>query len=194
MTDKNYQNIDLKNKRSKSTKGFSFKAYTQYESKIDKNKGNICEGCFKMDAYKSCVTCGKIYCKMCDFQIHIGKQNSDHKRARVIEAQHIINRCADHQLKLKYFCDTCNLAVCEVCSKEGKHSSKLHSISIITDSFNVKFAQLNSFVSKELMNKYVKLHEKLKNIEDFCQKVRETSARIEKNIKEFQSKIVERLK
>lgn len=158
------------------------------------HKEFICESCFKVEAHKSCIACGKVLCKLCDFQIHILKQNSDHRRAKLQEAQHIINRCPDHLLKLKYFCETCNQPICDSCIKDGRHSSKHHSISSITESFQQKFDSLKSFISKELMKKFIKLQEKLRDIEDICQLVRTKSSSIEKEIKDFQAKLIEKLK
>lgn len=143
---------------------------------------------------KSCILCDKIYCKMCDYQVHMIKANSHHKRSKIYQAEHIINKCSIHDCKLLFFCETCNKAICEICKKEGKHSSKLHSISNITDSFTNKFNNLNSFVSKDLMTKYVKLHEQINNIEILCEKVRENSMKIEKEIKEEYLKLIQCLK
>jgi len=131
---------------------------------------------------------------MCDFQVHIIKANSHHNRSRIHDKEHIMNKCKDHDLKLLFFCETCNKAICDMCHKEGKHCSKLHSISHITESFQFKFERLNSFISKELMTKYVILHEQIKHVERLCEKVRENSMKIEKQIKEEHLRLITRLK
>lgn len=39
-----------------------------------------CEGCFDNDGTCFCVVCEKIYCKMCENQIHMVPSNMNHER------------------------------------------------------------------------------------------------------------------
>ena len=156
--------------------------------------GIICQNCCKVEAYRACIMCSKVYCKLCDYQIHIIKDNSNHKRSKIKEARHITNKCPNHQDVFKFYCETCNFPFCDQCKIDGKHSSKLHSISSITESFIKKFDILNTFISKELMTKYSKLLEYQKLIELTCEKVRNRRTSIEKDIKDEYTKLIERLK
>ena len=39
-----------------------------------------CEGCFEIDGVCFCVACEKVYCKMCEAQIHMVPSNMNHER------------------------------------------------------------------------------------------------------------------
>ena len=42
--------------------------------------GEKCDGCFEGYAVCFCVNCEKIFCKMCEDQIHIVPSNRHHER------------------------------------------------------------------------------------------------------------------
>ena len=39
-----------------------------------------CEGCYDNDGVCICVACEKVYCKMCETQIHMVPSNLNHER------------------------------------------------------------------------------------------------------------------
>jgi hypothetical protein len=49
-------------------------------NRFNSHKVDNCDGCFEGDGVCFCVNCEKIFCKMCEEQIHVVPINRGHER------------------------------------------------------------------------------------------------------------------
>ena len=101
-----------------------------------------CEGCFENESTCFCKECKKYLCNICDNQIHIIPANTNHVRVNLNEINKIKKLCYHHQLKLEFFCESCDETICKQCQIIGPHNTNYHRIIDIKEAFNKKFYQL----------------------------------------------------
>jgi len=84
-----------------------------------------CEGCFSNIGHCYCSDCGKIYCKICDDQLHIIPAFRNH--SRILLANFNIGNilCFHHNLQIKFFCESCQEPICSECKNFGPHNNFL---------------------------------------------------------------------
>lgn len=157
-----------------------------YQQKYDQNTHpNIdkCDGCFEGDGICYCVTCGKIYCKICNEQIHIVPSNRNHERHPISEVPHLRKLCFHHNNTLKFFCESCEEPICQDCQMIGPHNNKLHKIITIFDSFRKKFTYLSNLIKKSVLTKYDQTMTQVQYFEYLVDQVKNVKNSIEREIR-----------
>ena len=76
------ENIDTKENQRKNTNANRNmnNQMNNYNNNMPTTNGEKCDGCFDGYAVCFCITCEKIFCKMCEDQIHIVPSNRQHER------------------------------------------------------------------------------------------------------------------
>lgn len=182
-----YDQIVIKNKSSPDRMN-----HHQYDHNpnvsIDK-----CDGCFEGEGICYCVTCGKIYCKICNEQIHIVPSNRSHERHPTSEIPHLRKLCFHHNNTLKFFCESCEEPICHDCQLIGPHNNKLHKIITIFDSFRKKFTYLSNVIKKSIAPKYDQTMTQVQYLEYLVDQVKNSKNSIEREIRSGYAEMIENL-
>ncbi|XP_065919862.1 tripartite motif-containing protein 2-like [Dysidea avara] len=93
-----------------------------------------CEVCLKKDLVTSfCVSCSLFMCQLCQQQHKCDKDAHQHvivyleepSQLKVAQPQKTLPNCSDHDLELKFYCDTCERLVCVYCTM-NEHVNHSH--------------------------------------------------------------------
>ena len=152
-----------------------------------------CDGCYQGDGVVYCVNCGKIYCKICEEQIHVVPSNRNHERHPLSDLSHLRKMCYHHNAPLKYFCESCEEPICQECQMIGPHNNKLHKIISIFDSFKKKFFYLSSIVNKNLLCKYEATVNQVAYLDYLSEQVKLVKGGIEREIRNYYSEMIDEL-
>ena len=152
-----------------------------------------CEGCFESDAVCYCKDCNKLFCSLCDGQIHIIPAMRNHQRVPVAEILRLKKLCYHHNNILDYYCESCNEPICYECQVVGPHNTKLHRISSISDSFKKKYNQLIKY-KPILMNKVTELNYNNNNIDEIISKIKYGKKNIERELRSQFALLSEKVK
>ena len=106
--------------------------------------GQKCEGCYNGDAICYCEECNKLYCNICDEQVHIIPALSNHIRVSFNDIYKQKKLCYHHQNIFEFYCESCNEPICSECQIIGPHNTNLHRIISINEAFNKKHLQLSN--------------------------------------------------
>ena len=152
-----------------------------------------CDGCYEGEGVCYCATCGKIYCKICEDQIHIVPSNRNHERHSLNEVPHLRKLCYHHNYPLKFFCETCEEPICQECQMIGPHNNKLHKISSIFNSFKKKYSYITQLTKSHLMNKYDMTLNQLSYLDYVTDQVKQVKNSIERDIRSEYCEMLEEL-
>ena len=152
-----------------------------------------CDGCYQGDAICYCVNCNKLYCKICDDQIHVVPSNRNHEKKPVSENSNLKKFCYHHNSPLKFFCETCEEPICQECQMIGPHNSKLHKIISIYDSFHKKYNYLNQMINRNIKSKYAQSMNQLQYLDYVTEQVKNYKNNIERGIRKDFSEMIDNL-
>ena len=149
--DKSSSNINLIDEQNKLKQNLSGNNTTNI---FNPNKNIIqenCEGCFSNLGHCYCSDCGKIYCKICDDQLHIIPAFRNHSRILLSNFNIGNILCFHHNLQIKFFCESCQEPICSECKNFGPHNNFLiHKSFSIFDLYrkykNNLFAKIKNFI------------------------------------------------
>ena len=133
----------------------------QNQNQLPKEKEQ-CEGCFNNEGCLFCVDCGKLYCKICDDQLHVVPAYSHHERVAIENFKEFKLPCYHHNLPLRRFCETCNEPICTECQKIGPHNTPMHECCSLFIIYRKYFDICQKFVNNELKTKAQKINEIMK--------------------------------
>jgi hypothetical protein len=165
-----------------------------YLNQQNQNRFERCDGCYEGIGNCFCVNCEKIFCKICEDQIHIVPINRNHERVPITDVHHLKKLCYHHNTPLKFYCESCEEPICHECQMIGPHNSKLHRISNIFESFRKKFSYINNLVNKSLLGKYDQLTNQIQAIEFIIDEIKTMKNSIEREIRTEYSAMIENLR
>ena len=165
---------------------------------LNNNNNNIpqkekCDGCYQGDAICYCINCNKLYCKICDDQIHIVPSNRNHEKKPISDNSHFKKLCFNHNSPLKYFCETCEEPICQECQILGPHNGKIHKIISIYDSFNKKYNNLSQIINKNIKSKYNQSMNQLQYLDYVSEQVKSYKNNIERGIRKDYTEMLDNL-
>jgi len=165
--EKSSSNVNLIEEQNNLKQNLSGKNTTNINNNnnnINNNKNIInenCEGCFSNFGHCFCSDCSKIYCKICDDQLHIIPAFRNHQRILLINFNVGNILCFHHNLQIKFFCESCQEPICSQCKNFGPHNNFLiHKIYSIFDVYRKYKNNLNF----KIKNFVVPKNEKIENI------------------------------
>lgn len=152
-----------------------------------------CEGCYEGDGVVYCTNCGKIYCKICEDQIHVVPSNRLHERRPLNDVTHLRKLCYHHNNPLKYFCESCEEPICQECQMIGPHNNKLHKIISIFESFKKKYAYLSTLITKNIMQKYEQTMSQISYLNYISEQIKKVKNGIEREIRGEYAELIDEL-
>ena len=141
-----------------------------------------CEGCFQGEGYYYCQDCNKIYCKICDDQLHIIPSFKNHERILIEKFSNLNINCYHHNLPLRYFCESCQEPICFNCKNLGPHNNPLHHVYSIFDVYRRYLNNCKEQIEKNLLSKNESIENVLLNIESLSNENKKTANLILKGI------------
>lgn len=141
-----------------------------------------CNGCFIQTAVVYCTNCEKLYCKMCEDQIHIIPRMKTHTRVETAFIYKLKKLCFNHNLKLELYCETCEEPICNDCYELGPHNTKLHRVLLLNEGFSQKINMLKRQVQRELVSKYEIFTDQINFLEFNIDEIKKEKERIESEI------------
>ena len=155
--------------------------------------GQKCEGCYNGDAICYCEECNKLYCNICDEQVHIIPALSNHIRVSFNDIYKQKKLCYHHQKIFEFYCESCNEPICSKCQIIGPHNTDLHRIISINEAFNKKHLQLSN-LKPQLLNKLNELNYFNTIINDLIKKITNSKKDLERNIRKQFTFLSEKIK
>ena len=152
-----------------------------------------CEGCYQGDAFCFCSTCGKLYCKICDDQLHIVPAYRHHERTSLLSLQNMNATCYHHGHPLRYYCESCDDPVCLQCKTQGPHNTSLHHVDSLFEVYRKKLSLIKHKVDTDLSSKNSKIESLMLQIENIINDTKRTSKRILQGINTEYESIVDNL-
>ena len=149
---------------------------------INKNNIEKCEGCFQGEGYFYCTNCNKIYCKICDDQLHIIPSFRNHERILIENFNNLNMKCYHHNLPLKFFCESCQEPICLNCKTFGPHNNPLHHVGSIFEIYRKYLDNCKNQIEKNLIGKNEKIENILLNIDSLSKENKNTANIILKGI------------
>ena len=141
-----------------------------------------CEGCFQGEGFYYCQNCNKIYCKICDDQLHIIPSFKNHERIEIDNFTNLNINCYHHNLPLRYFCESCQEPICFNCKNLGPHNNPLHHVYSIFDIYRKYINNCKVEIEKNLLSKNENIENILLNIESLSNENKKTANLILKGI------------
>ena len=167
--EKSTSNVNLIEEQNNLKQNLSGKNTTNINinNNINNNNNNKniitenCEGCFSNLGHCFCSDCSKIYCKICDDQLHIIPAFRNHQRILLINFNIGNILCFHHNLQIKFFCESCLEPICSECKNFGPHNNFLiHKIYSIFELYRKYKNNLNFKIKNFVLPK----NEKIENI------------------------------
>ena len=152
-----------------------------------------CEGCYQGDAFCFCSTCGKLYCKICDDQLHIVPAYRHHERTSLLSLQNMNATCYHHGHPLRYYCESCDDPICMLCKSQGPHNTSLHHVDSLFEVYRKKLSLIKHKVDTDLSSKNSKIESLMLQIENIINDTKQTSKRILQGINTEYESIVDNL-
>jgi hypothetical protein len=153
-----------------------------------------CDGCFIQEGVVYCTNCEKIYCKMCEDQIHIIPRMKTHSRIAVELMHNLKKLCYNHSNKLNLYCETCEEPICSDCFNLGPHNTRLHRVVNIVESFRKKFNVLKMVVKNSLKKRYDLYLDQLQFLDFNIEEIKSNKHILEKNIQQEYLTMIDKLK
>ena len=105
------------------------KVTTPIEHSITTATAKQCDNCepqLQQDATLSCDACNAYYCGACSGIVHAQRALQAHVPvplavARATAGSEPVQRCAQHDQQLQFYCITCNTSICHNCKDHGSH-------------------------------------------------------------------------
>lgn len=141
-----------------------------------------CEGCFQGDGYIYCTNCGKVYCKICDDQLHIVPAYRSHERTPLASLSSMNTNCYHHNLPLRLYCESCDEPVCQNCQVMGPHNTQLHRVSSLFDVYRRRLNDVKDKIERFLNIKQAKIESIMANIDDVIKTTKMTASDILKGV------------
>ena len=132
---------------------------------INNNTIEKCEGCFQGEGAVYCSNCGKVYCKICDDQLHIIPAYRTHERTPLSMLSSMNAKCYRHNIPLRYYCESCDEPVCNLCQQQGPHNTSLHRVTSLFEVYRRRLSGVKERIEKELVSKQAKIESVMLNID-----------------------------
>ena len=160
---------------------------------IPMNTFDKCEGCFQGDGYCFCTNCGKIYCKICDDQLHVVPAYRSHDRTLLSTLSNMNANCYHHNQPLRYFCESCDEPICAMCKSIGPHNNQLHHVGSLFEIYRKHFSIVKEKVDRELTDKNNRLENVMLQIEHMIKDTKLTASNILRGINNEYEGIVDNI-
>ena len=154
------------------------------EHNINNNNNTIekCEGCFQGEGSVYCTNCGKVYCKICDDQLHIVPAYRTHERTPLSMLSSMNANCYHHSIPLRYYCESCDEPVCNLCQQQGPHNTSLHHVCSLFEVYRRRLNGVKERIEKNLVSKQAKIESVMLNIDSMIKTTKENASNILRGI------------
>ena len=154
------------------------------EHNINNNNNTIekCEGCFQGEGSVYCTNCGKVYCKICDDQLHIVPAYRTHERTPLSMLSSMNANCYHHNIPLRYYCESCDEPVCNLCQQQGPHNTSLHHVCNLFEVYRRRLNGVKERIEKNLVSKQAKIESVMLNIDSMIKTTKENASNILRGI------------
>ena len=154
------------------------------EHNINNNNNTIekCEGCFQGEGSVYCTNCGKVYCKICDDQLHIVPAYRTHERTPLSMLSSMNANCYHHNIPLRYYCESCDEPVCNLCQQQGPHNTSLHHVCSLFEVYRRRLNGVKERIEKNLVSKQEKIESVMLNIDSMIKTTKENASNILRGI------------
>ena len=154
------------------------------EHNINNNNNTIekCEGCFQGEGSVYCTNCGKVYCKICDDQLHIVPAYRTHERTPLSMLSSMNANCYHHNIPLRYYCESCDEPVCNLCQQQGPHNTSLHHVCSLFEVYRQRLNGVKERIEKNLVSKQAKIESVMLNIDSMIKTTKENASNILRGI------------
>ena len=154
------------------------------EHNINNNNNTIekCEGCFQGEGSVYCTNCGKVYCKICDDQLHIVPAYRTHERTPLSMLSSMNANCYHHNIPLRYYCESCDEPVCNLCQQQGPHNTSLHHVCSLFEVYRRRLNGVKERIEKNLVSKQAKIESVMLNIDSMIKTTKENASNILRGI------------
>ena len=149
---------------------------------INNNTIEKCEGCFQGEGDVYCSNCGKVYCKICDDQLHIIPAYRTHERTPLSMLSSMNANCYHHNIPLRYYCESCDEPICNLCQQQGPHNTSLHRVSSLFEVYRRRLNGVKERIEKELVSKQAKIESVMLNIDSMIKTTKENASNILRGI------------
>ena len=149
---------------------------------INNNTIEKCEGCFQGEGAVYCSNCGKVYCKICDDQLHIIPAYRTHERTPLSMLSSMNANCYHHNIPLRYYCESCDEPVCNLCQQQGPHNTSLHRVTSLFEVYRRRLSGVKERIEKELVSKQAKIESVMLNIDSMIKTTKENASNILRGI------------
>ena len=155
-----------------------------------------CEVCVEKDLVTSfCVTCSLFMCQTCQTFHKRSRDTHQHvivyleEPSQVAQPQKTLPKCPDHDLELKFYCDTCERLVCVYCTM-NEHAK--HSHGAIKKMAAKHREQLKKTTAPldAMITKLLQAHE---NITDTKKRVIQQHKTVDKDIDQFFDNVIQKV-
>lgn len=153
-----------------------------------------CDGCYVQDGIVYCTNCEKIYCKLCEDQIHIIPRMRSHNRIPVDMMYNLKKLCFNHGNKLNLYCETCEEPICSDCFNLGPHNTRLHRVVTTSESFKRKYNELKMIVKTNLKRRYDLYLDQIQFLDFNIEEIKNNKSILEKNIQQEYLTMSDKLK
>ena len=141
-----------------------------------------CEGCFQGEGAVYCTNCGKVYCKICDDQLHIVPAYRTHERTPLSMLSSMNANCYHHNIPLRYYCESCDEPICNLCQQQGPHNTSLHHVCSLFEVYRRRLNGVKERIEKELVSKQTKIESVMLNIDSMIKATKENANSILRGI------------
>lgn len=153
-----------------------------------------CEGCFNGTGYCFCNECGKIYCKICDDQLHVVPAFREHERLVLDTFNNFKTSCYHHsEHYLRYFCESCQEPMCKMCQEIGPHNNPMHRVSSIFSVYRKYLDDAKTKIGGPIKEKSDKIQEIMVSIERLIKENKEKAEVMLKGINSEYEGVVENI-
>ena len=156
--------------------------HTEHNINNNNNKIEKCEGCFQGEGSVYCTNCGKVYCKICDDQLHIVPAYRTHERTPLSMLSSMNANCYHHNIPLRYYCESCDEPVCNLCQQQGPHNTSLHHVCSLFEVYRRRLNGVKERIEKNLVSKQAKIESVMLNIDSMIKTTKENASNILRGI------------
>ena len=155
---------------------------TEHNINNNNNTREKCEGCFQGEGSVYCTNCGKVYCKICDDQLHIVPAYRTHERTPLSMLSSMNANCYHHNIPLRYYCESCDEPVCNLCQQQGPHNTSLHHVCSLFEVYRRRLNGVKERIEKNLVSKQAKIESVMLNIDSMIKTTKENASNILRGI------------
>ena len=163
----------------------------------DRGKVN-CEVCVENDPVTSfCFTCSLFMCQLCQQTHKRGRGTHQHvivyleepSQPKAAQPQKTLPNCPDHDLELKFYCDTCERLVCVYCTM-NEHAKHSHGA---IKKMAAKHREQLKKTAAPLNDMITKLSQAHDNITDTKERVLQQHKTVDKDIDQFFDSVIQKV-